>query len=63
MKTLLFGSTFCCFSEEWKLQNFSFSDMASLKYGIVQNKARYSWGPQGLFFWGVPHKVGTPCTR
>ncbi|XP_035304446.1 probable ubiquitin carboxyl-terminal hydrolase MINDY-4 isoform X6 [Cricetulus griseus] len=44
MKTLLFGSTFCCFSEEWKLQNFSFSDTASLKYGIVQNKG----GPCGV---------------
>ncbi|CAO2603923.1 Probable ubiquitin carboxyl-terminal hydrolase MINDY-4 [Lemmus lemmus] len=44
MKTLLFGSTFCCFSDEWKLQNFSFSDTASLKYGIVQNKG----GPCGV---------------
>ncbi|CAH7147879.1 Mindy4 [Phodopus roborovskii] len=44
VKTLLFGSTFCCFSEEWKLQNFSFSDTASLKYGIVQNKG----GPCGV---------------
>ncbi|XP_029334605.1 probable ubiquitin carboxyl-terminal hydrolase MINDY-4 isoform X1 [Mus caroli] len=44
IKTLLFGSTFCCFSEEWKLQNFSFNDIASLKYGIVQNKG----GPCGV---------------
>ncbi|XP_051008282.1 probable ubiquitin carboxyl-terminal hydrolase MINDY-4 [Acomys russatus] len=44
IKSLLFGSTFCCFSEEWKLQNFSFSDTASLKYGIVQNKG----GPCGV---------------
>ncbi|XP_028719935.2 probable ubiquitin carboxyl-terminal hydrolase MINDY-4 isoform X2 [Peromyscus leucopus] len=44
LKTLLFGSTFCCFSEEWKLQNFSFNDSASLKYGIVQNKG----GPCGV---------------
>lgn len=44
MKTLLFGSTFCCFSEEWKLQNFSFNNTASLKYGIVQNKG----GPCGV---------------
>ncbi|MBZ3876036.1 Protein FAM188B [Sciurus carolinensis] len=39
IKTLLFGSCFCCFNEEWKLQSFSFSDIASLRYGIVQNKA------------------------
>ncbi|XP_036183591.1 probable ubiquitin carboxyl-terminal hydrolase MINDY-4 isoform X1 [Myotis myotis] len=44
MKTLLFGSSFCCFNEEWKLQSFSFSDAASLKYGIVQNKG----GPCGV---------------
>uniref|UniRef100_A0A8C5LJ17 Ubiquitin carboxyl-terminal hydrolase MINDY n=1 Tax=Jaculus jaculus TaxID=51337 RepID=A0A8C5LJ17_JACJA len=44
IKTLLFGSTFCCFSEEWKLQSFSFSDTAPLKYGIVQNKG----GPCGV---------------
>ncbi|KAM6152075.1 putative ubiquitin carboxyl-terminal hydrolase MINDY-4 [Erethizon dorsatum] len=44
IKTLLFGSTFCCFNEEWKLQSFSFSDTASLRYGIVQNKG----GPCGV---------------
>ncbi|XP_023381452.1 probable ubiquitin carboxyl-terminal hydrolase MINDY-4 [Pteropus vampyrus] len=44
IKTLLFGSSFCCFNEEWKLQSFSFSDAASLKYGIVQNKG----GPCGV---------------
>ncbi|CAD7694266.1 unnamed protein product [Nyctereutes procyonoides] len=44
IKTLLFGSSFCCFNEEWKLQSFSFSDEASLKYGIVQNKG----GPCGV---------------
>uniref|UniRef100_A0A8C0Q5F1 Ubiquitin carboxyl-terminal hydrolase MINDY n=1 Tax=Canis lupus familiaris TaxID=9615 RepID=A0A8C0Q5F1_CANLF len=44
IKTLLFGSSFCCFNEEWKLQSFSFSDKASLKYGIVQNKG----GPCGV---------------
>ncbi|XP_017382596.1 probable ubiquitin carboxyl-terminal hydrolase MINDY-4 isoform X1 [Cebus imitator] len=44
IKTLLFGSTFCCFNEEWKLQSFSFSNVASLKYGIVQNKG----GPCGV---------------
>ncbi|XP_036309696.1 probable ubiquitin carboxyl-terminal hydrolase MINDY-4 [Pipistrellus kuhlii] len=44
VKTLLFGSSFCCFNEEWKLQSFSFSDAASLKYGIVQNKG----GPCGV---------------
>ncbi|OBS68745.1 hypothetical protein A6R68_02704 [Neotoma lepida] len=59
LKTLLFGSTFCCFSEEWKLQNFSFNDNASLKYGIVQNKAGCSRAPQRPF-WVVPYKGG-PC--
>uniref|UniRef100_A0A2K5DR22 Ubiquitin carboxyl-terminal hydrolase MINDY n=1 Tax=Aotus nancymaae TaxID=37293 RepID=A0A2K5DR22_AOTNA len=44
IKTLLFGSTFFCFNEEWKLQSFSFSNIASLKYGIVQNKG----GPCGV---------------
>ncbi|KAM4874349.1 putative ubiquitin carboxyl-terminal hydrolase MINDY-4 isoform 1-T1 [Thomomys bottae] len=44
VKTLLFGSAFCCFNEEWKLQSFSFNDTASLKYGIVQNKG----GPCGV---------------
>ncbi|XP_047418022.1 probable ubiquitin carboxyl-terminal hydrolase MINDY-4 isoform X1 [Sciurus carolinensis] len=44
IKTLLFGSCFCCFNEEWKLQSFSFSDIASLRYGIVQNKG----GPCGV---------------
>ncbi|XP_023565731.1 probable ubiquitin carboxyl-terminal hydrolase MINDY-4 [Octodon degus] len=44
IKMLLFGSTFCCFNEEWKLQSFSFSDTASLRYGIVQNKG----GPCGV---------------
>ncbi|XP_029781421.1 probable ubiquitin carboxyl-terminal hydrolase MINDY-4 isoform X1 [Suricata suricatta] len=44
IKALLFGSSFCCFNEEWKLQSFSFNDKASLKYGIVQNKG----GPCGV---------------
>ncbi|XP_006146302.1 probable ubiquitin carboxyl-terminal hydrolase MINDY-4 [Tupaia chinensis] len=44
IKTLLFGSSLCCFNEEWKLQSFSFNDTASLKYGIVQNKG----GPCGV---------------
>ncbi|XP_042550991.1 probable ubiquitin carboxyl-terminal hydrolase MINDY-4 [Dipodomys spectabilis] len=44
VKTLLFGSAFCCFNEEWKLQSFSFNDSDSLKYGIVQNKG----GPCGV---------------
>ncbi|XP_008583139.1 PREDICTED: protein FAM188B isoform X1 [Galeopterus variegatus] len=44
IKTLLFGSTFCCFNEEWKLQSFSFNDIPSLKYGIVQKKG----GPCGV---------------
>ncbi|XP_037692930.1 probable ubiquitin carboxyl-terminal hydrolase MINDY-4 [Choloepus didactylus] len=44
IKILLFGTSLSCFSEEWKLQSFSFNDIASLKYGIVQNKG----GPCGV---------------
>ncbi|XP_052494844.1 probable ubiquitin carboxyl-terminal hydrolase MINDY-4 [Budorcas taxicolor] len=44
LKTILFGSSFCCFNDEWKLQSFSFNDSVSLKYGIVQNKG----GPCGV---------------
>ncbi|XP_058152804.1 probable ubiquitin carboxyl-terminal hydrolase MINDY-4 [Dasypus novemcinctus] len=44
IKSLLFGSSFSCFNEEWKLQSFSFNDAASLKYGIVQKKG----GPCGV---------------
>ncbi|XP_012860120.2 probable ubiquitin carboxyl-terminal hydrolase MINDY-4 [Echinops telfairi] len=44
IKTLLFGSSTGCFNNEWKRQNFSFNDTASLKYGIVQNKG----GPCGV---------------
>ncbi|XP_036897096.1 probable ubiquitin carboxyl-terminal hydrolase MINDY-4 [Sturnira hondurensis] len=44
LKTVLFGSSTGCFSEEWKLQSFSFSDAAPLRYGIVQNKG----GPCGV---------------
>ncbi|XP_069318692.1 probable ubiquitin carboxyl-terminal hydrolase MINDY-4 [Eulemur rufifrons] len=44
IKSLLFGSNFCCFNEEWKLQSFSFNNTASLKYGIVQKKG----GPCGV---------------
>ncbi|KAM8770376.1 putative ubiquitin carboxyl-terminal hydrolase MINDY-4 isoform 1-T1 [Rhynchonycteris naso] len=44
IKTILFGSSSCCFNEEWKVQSFSFNDAALLKYGIVQNKG----GPCGV---------------
>ncbi|XP_060051782.1 probable ubiquitin carboxyl-terminal hydrolase MINDY-4 isoform X2 [Erinaceus europaeus] len=44
IKNLLFGSSFCCFSEEWRRQSFPFSEAASLKYGIVQHKG----GPCGV---------------
>ncbi|XP_040820932.1 probable ubiquitin carboxyl-terminal hydrolase MINDY-4 [Ochotona curzoniae] len=44
IKTLLFGSSFCCFNEEWKLQSFTFNEVASLRYGIVQRKG----GPCGV---------------
>ncbi|XP_067386500.1 probable ubiquitin carboxyl-terminal hydrolase MINDY-4 [Emydura macquarii macquarii] len=44
IKNLLFGSSLCCFSEEWKIQNFTFNCIPQLKYGIVQKKG----GPCGV---------------
>ncbi|XP_032620560.1 putative ubiquitin carboxyl-terminal hydrolase MINDY-4 [Chelonoidis abingdonii] len=44
IKNLLFGSSLCCFSEEWKIQNFTFNSVPQLKYGIVQKKG----GPCGV---------------
>uniref|UniRef100_A0A8D0G8E5 Ubiquitin carboxyl-terminal hydrolase MINDY n=1 Tax=Sphenodon punctatus TaxID=8508 RepID=A0A8D0G8E5_SPHPU len=44
IKTVLFGSGLCCFSDEWKMQSFTFNDMPPLKYGIVQKKG----GPCGV---------------
>ncbi|XP_014112263.1 PREDICTED: protein FAM188B isoform X5 [Pseudopodoces humilis] len=38
LKNLLFGSSLCCFSEEWKMQSFTFNNIPQLKYGIVQKK-------------------------
>uniref|UniRef100_A0A8C3FAS2 Ubiquitin carboxyl-terminal hydrolase MINDY n=1 Tax=Chrysemys picta bellii TaxID=8478 RepID=A0A8C3FAS2_CHRPI len=44
IKNLLFGSSLCCFSEEWKIQNFTFNSIPQLKYGIVQKQG----GPCGV---------------
>lgn len=44
LKNLLFGSSLCCFSEEWKIQSFTFNNLPQLKYGIVQKKG----GPCGV---------------
>ncbi|NXG40937.1 MINY4 hydrolase, partial [Psilopogon haemacephalus] len=44
LKNLLFGSSLSCFSEEWKIQSFTFSNTPQLKYGIVQKKG----GPCGV---------------
>ncbi|XP_028855802.1 probable ubiquitin carboxyl-terminal hydrolase MINDY-4 [Denticeps clupeoides] len=44
VKEVIFGSPLSCFSEEWKCQNFSFSDEPDLRYGIVQKKG----GPCGV---------------
>ncbi|XP_040287293.1 probable ubiquitin carboxyl-terminal hydrolase MINDY-4 [Bufo bufo] len=44
LKKLLFGSALRCFSEEWKVQSFTFSNTKNLKYGIVQKKG----GPCGV---------------
>ncbi|XP_053323920.1 probable ubiquitin carboxyl-terminal hydrolase MINDY-4 [Spea bombifrons] len=44
LKNLLFGSGLRCFSEEWKIQSFTFSNKNQLKYGFVQKKG----GPCGV---------------
>ncbi|XP_070584129.1 probable ubiquitin carboxyl-terminal hydrolase MINDY-4 isoform X2 [Erythrolamprus reginae] len=44
LKVLLFGSRLGCFNEEWKKQNFTFSENPQLKYGIMQKKG----GPCGV---------------
>lgn len=44
LKNLLFGSQTANFNPEWQVQNFSFSQNASLKYGLVQKKG----GPCGI---------------
>ncbi|XP_016379808.1 protein FAM188B-like, partial [Sinocyclocheilus rhinocerous] len=44
LKEIIFGSSMACFTEEWKQQNFTFSDTPGLKYGIVQKKG----GPCGV---------------
>ncbi|XP_042328115.1 probable ubiquitin carboxyl-terminal hydrolase MINDY-4 isoform X2 [Sceloporus undulatus] len=44
LKILLFGSNLGCFSEEWKIQSFTFDCNPPLKYGIVQKKG----GPCGV---------------
>ncbi|KAL8164823.1 UNVERIFIED_CONTAM: putative ubiquitin carboxyl-terminal hydrolase MINDY-4, partial [Gekko kuhli] len=71
LKTLLFGSGLGCFSEEWKIQSFAFSDVPELKYGIVQKKG----GPCGvlaavqgcvlrhLIFGDSSRNSGDPCSN
>ncbi|XP_075444073.1 putative ubiquitin carboxyl-terminal hydrolase MINDY-4 isoform X2 [Ascaphus truei] len=44
IKKLLFGSSLCCFSDEWKIQSFTFNNRPLLKYGFVQKKG----GPCGV---------------
>ncbi|XP_043103484.1 probable ubiquitin carboxyl-terminal hydrolase MINDY-4 [Puntigrus tetrazona] len=44
LKEIIFGSSMACFTEEWKQQNLTFSDIPGLKYGIVQKKG----GPCGV---------------
>ncbi|NXD77513.1 MINY4 hydrolase, partial [Halcyon senegalensis] len=44
LKNILFGSSLCCFSDEWKIQSFTFNNIPQLKYGIVQKKG----GPCGV---------------
>ncbi|KAM4705193.1 putative ubiquitin carboxyl-terminal hydrolase MINDY-4 [Rhinophrynus dorsalis] len=44
VKKLLFGSSLCCFCDEWKMQSFTFNNRHPLKYGFVQKKG----GPCGV---------------
>ncbi|KAF7695596.1 hypothetical protein HF521_007319 [Silurus meridionalis] len=44
LKEIIFGSPMSCFSEEWRCQNFTFSNRPTLRYGIVQKKG----GPCGV---------------
>ncbi|MGH0143550.1 UNVERIFIED_CONTAM: hypothetical protein FKN15_014651 [Acipenser sinensis] len=44
LKNILFGSSFACFNDEWKIQSFPFNDLPDLRYGIVQKKG----GPCGV---------------
>ncbi|NXI58209.1 MINY4 hydrolase, partial [Chloroceryle aenea] len=44
LKNILFGSSLSCFSDEWKIQSFTFNNIPQLKYGIVQKKG----GPCGV---------------
>ncbi|KAL4635371.1 protein FAM188B isoform X2 [Arapaima gigas] len=44
LKEVLFGSPLSCFSNEWKAQSFTFSDIRELRYGIIQKKG----GPCGV---------------
>uniref|UniRef100_A0A8C5QWL5 Ubiquitin carboxyl-terminal hydrolase MINDY n=1 Tax=Leptobrachium leishanense TaxID=445787 RepID=A0A8C5QWL5_9ANUR len=44
LKKLLFGSSLSCFSEEWKMQSFTFGNKSLIKYGFVQKKG----GPCGV---------------
>uniref|UniRef100_A0A1B8Y9X7 Ubiquitin carboxyl-terminal hydrolase MINDY n=1 Tax=Xenopus tropicalis TaxID=8364 RepID=A0A1B8Y9X7_XENTR len=38
IKKILFGSSFCCFSDEWKIQSFTFNNNQPLRYGFIQKK-------------------------
>ncbi|KAE8595412.1 hypothetical protein XENTR_v10015733 [Xenopus tropicalis] len=44
IKKILFGSSFCCFSDEWKIQSFTFNNNQPLRYGFIQKKG----GPCGV---------------
>ena len=46
LKLLLFGSVNKDFSEEWKYQGFTFSDVKRLQYGFVQKKVSLSKWPR-----------------
>lgn len=51
LKEIIFGSPMACFTEEWKQQNFTFSDTPGLKYGIVQKKVQYFRQPHDLLYF------------
>ncbi|KAG8443471.1 hypothetical protein GDO86_012027 [Hymenochirus boettgeri] len=44
IKKILFGSSLGCFSNEWKIQSFTFNNRDTVKYGFVQKKG----GPCGV---------------
>ena len=53
LKTLIFGTPMQSFSDEWRYQSFSFSDLPKLKYGIVQKKVGSFWNAYVLKYLSI----------